>query len=91
MEGARDPFRRPISPTAMTTQTAKIEQAVDADEDTLGAKHPDTLTARAALARCYLFSGRSTEAVTSGLRHFQPASSPDRWRAAARRLGQPGG
>jgi Tetratricopeptide repeat len=64
MEGARDPFRRPISPTAMATQTAELEQAVDADENTLGAKHPDTPTARAALARCYLFSGRSAEAVT---------------------------
>src|SRR6202046_2427742 len=64
MEGARDPFKRPISPEAVATQTAELEQAVDADERTLGAKHPDTLTARAALARGYLFSGRSAEAVT---------------------------
>jgi hypothetical protein len=51
MEGARDPFRRPISPTAMATQTAELEQAVDADENTLGAKHPDTHATREALVR----------------------------------------
>ena len=63
MERERGPFTQPISPSAIAGQITEREQAVADGEATLGPAHPDTLTARGALARAYQYLGRGAEAV----------------------------
>src|SRR5262249_10553624 len=63
VERDRDPFSRPVSAEDLAAQTALLEQAAADSEANLGPQHPDTLAARGALARAYLFWGRSAEAT----------------------------
>jgi len=63
MERERGPFERPISPASIAARITELERALADSERAVGFEHPDTLTARGALVRGYLFLGRATEAI----------------------------
>jgi hypothetical protein len=72
VERDRDPFSRPLSAEDLAAQTTLLEQAAAGNEASLGPQHPDTLAARGALARAYLFWGRSAEATALHEKNLPP-------------------
>src|SRR5579872_7332591 len=63
MERERGPFERPITPASMAARITELERALADSENAVGSEHPDTLTARGALVRGYLYLGRAGEAI----------------------------